>query len=230
VSPVGPDHVLIRAELVGDTALVVGEALERAADRLWRRFRTDHEQTDELSMPRRPTLLALGLAELCRAAQSADPDRTRAPVADVTLVVDGEGPGSLCTAAGDRLVPDRYRHLTCDPALHALVVDSLGVPLDLGRTVRFASPAQRRALAARDGGCVFPGCDAPTTWCDAHHVLPYERGGATDMPNLASLCRHHHGVTHRTGWTMSATHDQRFTWTTPAGRLVQSQRHRGARL
>jgi len=36
---------------------------------------------------------------------------------------------------------------------------------------RHASRAQRRALELRDGQCVFPGCDAPVNWCDAHHVL-----------------------------------------------------------
>jgi hypothetical protein len=107
----------------------------------------------------------------------------------------------------------------------ALVVDSLGVPLDLGRSVRFAARDQRRALAARDGGCVFPGCGAPASWTDAHHVVRFSDGGSTDLSNLASLCRHHHGVVHRRGWSMAATEGQRFTFTTPRGLVLDSQRH-----
>jgi len=41
---------------------------------------------------------------------------------------------------------------------------------------------------------VFPGCDMPTSWCDAHHVIAWEAGGDTDMVNLALLCRYHHGI------------------------------------
>jgi hypothetical protein len=32
--------------------------------------------------------------------------------------------------------------------------------------------------------------------------------------------RHHHVVTHRTGWTMTANRDHTFTWTTPTGRTL----------
>ena len=64
----------------------------------------------------------------------------------------------------------------------------------------------------RDGGCVFPGCDRPVQWCAAHHVEEWDRDhGNTDLPLLALACRHHHGVTHRRGWTMVAHPDQTFT-------------------
>ena len=117
--------------------------------------------------------------------------------------------------------------LLCDPVITALIVGSLGVPLDMGRQVRLANRDQRRALTTRDGGCVFPGCDAPIGWCDAHHVTWWRNNGTTDITNLALICRYHHGVTHRDGWTMTATTDQRFTWTTPLGQTLHSQRHRG---
>ena len=117
--------------------------------------------------------------------------------------------------------------LLCDPLITALVVDLLGVPLDMGRKIRLANRDQRRALTQRDGGCIFPGCDCPPSWCDAHHVIWWEHDGPTDIWNLALLCRYHHGVTHRRGWTMTAAGDDWFTWTTPTGDTLHSQRHRG---
>jgi hypothetical protein len=116
--------------------------------------------------------------------------------------------------------------LLCDPDLHPIVLNSLGVPLAMGHTVRYATPRQRRAIALRDGGCVFPGCGYPASWTDAHHVESYSpTDGPTDLDNLAGLCRHHHRVTHRQGWTMTATPDGWFHWTTPTGHQFWSQRH-----
>jgi hypothetical protein len=106
-----------------------------------------------------------------------------------------------------------------------VIIDSLGVPIDLGRRVRFATTAQRRAIAIRDGGCVFPGCHLPANWCDAHHLDPYQHGGQTNLDRLAGLCRHHHGVTHRNGWQMHATPDGWFWWQTPNHHTFWSQRH-----
>ena len=100
--------------------------------------------------------------------------------------------------------PRTCSHLWCDPILHTLVVDP-SEPLDLKRSVRYATPAQRRALAIRDRRLRVPRLWRPTRrWCDAHHIIEWEHDGDTDMANMALLCRHHHGVTHRHGWTMTA--------------------------
>ena len=74
---------------------------------------------------------------------------------------------------------------------------------------------------------MFPGCDAPSSWCDLHHVVHWIDGGPTSAPNLASLCRFHHRTTHRSGWHMAADPEleQRFTWTRPDGTVLRSQRH-----
>ncbi len=131
---------------------------------------------------------------------------------------------SLLTPEGERLDPARHAHLLCDPVFHPLLVDGRHTPLALGRSVRLANRAQRRALNARDGGCVFPGCDRPPGWCDAHHIQPFEQGGVTDLPNLALLCRHHHGVIHRVGWSLSVQPDGIPIWTTPAGHTLVGPR------
>ena len=69
-----------------------------------------------------------------------------------------------------------------------------GNVLDVGRAQRRFGPRARRALAIRDGGCVFPGCDRKPKWCDAHHLQPWEDGGPTDLDNGALLCRRHHNL------------------------------------
>jgi hypothetical protein len=134
----------------------------------------------------------------------------------------GSTSADLSTAMSDATA----RTLCCDPVLRTVVLDSLDNPVDLGRTTRIVPKGLRRALEVRDGGCVFPGCDAPSSWCDAHHVVHWADGGPTSAKNLASLCRHHHGVTHRNGWSMTAdpARAQRFTWTRPDGTVLRSQR------
>jgi hypothetical protein len=84
----------------------------------------------------------------------------------------------------------------------ALLPVPLGAPtelLDLGRATRVISPALRRALAVRDGGCVADGCDRPASWADAHHLVHWLEGGATSLDNLVLLCRTHHRAVHEDG-------------------------------
>ena len=95
-------------------------------------------------------------------------------------------------------------------------------PLDLGRATRVITPAQRSALAVRDGGCVFPDCDRPLAWCEGHHLISWLDGGPTDLANLALLCRAHHRTVHEGGWQLTRGPDGRFTATPP------HRRHRAA--
>ena len=76
-------------------------------------------------------------------------------------------------------------------------------PLEVGRATRVIHPAQRTALAVRDGGCVFPDCPRPLAWCDAHHLRHWLHGGPTDLANLALLCRAHHRAVHEGGWQLT---------------------------
>ena len=95
-------------------------------------------------------------------------------------------------------------------------------PLDVGRATRVVHPAQRAALAVRDGGCVFPDCDRPLVWCDAHHLWHWVDGGPTDLWNLALVCRAHHRKVHEGGWQLTRGPDGRFT------AIRTHRRHRGA--
>ena len=90
-----------------------------------------------------------------------------------------------------------------------------GRPLDVGRSSRVVSPAQRQALAVRDGGCVFPGCSRPLAWGEAHHLRHWLDGGPTDLDNLALVCRAHHRAIHEGGWRLIRGPDGQFTATPP---------------
>ncbi|RFA10129.1 hypothetical protein B7R54_13595 [Subtercola boreus] len=82
-----------------------------------------------------------------------------------------------------------------------------GQVLQHGKTRRLFTAAQNRALAARDGGCVWPGCDAPPSWCESHHVDGWlsdtHPGGLTDIDNGALLCHFHHTNVHKTHWKLT---------------------------
>ena len=95
------------------------------------------------------------------------------------------------------------RHL-CNGDIIPMLFAEDGDPLRFGRTRRTFSRAQRRALAARDGGCRFPGCTLPPAWTEAHHILEWLRhAGLTDIDNGILLCRFHHLLIHNNGWTIT---------------------------
>ncbi len=215
----------IAGMLYDETALIVTEAVNAKADELTRRYVREHDDHPEIAIPARGQIVAEALRDLIRLALGTDPENSDGPVTEVTLVASASDPLDIRTAAGVKLQDGTVRRLLCDPRIFAAIVNSLGVPLDLGREFRYANRAQRRALLLRDGGCAFPGCDAPARWCDVHHVDHWEHGGKTNVARMVLLCRHHHRVTHRRGWSLHATDDSWFWWRTPTGRTVWSQRH-----
>jgi hypothetical protein len=90
--------------------------------------------------------------------------------------------------------------LICTVGALPIVFRDDGRPLKLGRSQRLFSAAQRIALAARDGGCLIPGCDRPPSWCEAHHIDEWgKHRGVTDVDSGLLLCRHHHMWVHDTG-------------------------------
>ena len=98
-----------------------------------------------------------------------------------------------------------------------------GVIVDMGRRARLFTRSQRRALIYRDRGCVFPGCDRPARFCDAHHIKPWEQGGLTDLINGVLLCRRHHTMVHK-GWDLARDAATGIvTVTSPDGRTFTRQ-------
>ncbi|SDT16837.1 HNH endonuclease signature motif containing protein [Microterricola viridarii] len=96
---------------------------------------------------------------------------------------------------------DSARRLAASADLIPAVLGGDSELLDLGRTRRHFSRAQRRALALRDGGCAWPGCPHPPGYTQAHHISWWKRDkGRTDLSNGILLCSGHHHRIHRDGW------------------------------
>ncbi len=197
-----------------ETFAIVSEAYDRITSprRSGPSFAADDEPTEQvLDEPRTAEQLASdGFAELLRHGAAADtsqllgdgPIGVRMLVAARTLThrrgaawFEGQ-PDAVSVATAERLA--------CAAGTITITVDDDGQPLNLGRERRLFSRSQRIALAARDGGCRWPGCERPPSWCEAHHIDHWLRdGGRTDVADGILLCRHHHLLVHNNGWQIS---------------------------
>lgn len=97
------------------------------------------------------------------------------------------------------------------------------IPLDVGRTQRTATTAQRRVLALRDGGCLIPGCGVPAEACQVHHLHEWAGGGATDLANCVLLCWSHHRQVDLGMWGIEASDPAEVRPTTPDPGALQGQ-------
>jgi hypothetical protein len=104
------------------------------------------------------------------------------------------------------------RRMAADAGVVPMVLGGESEVLDLGRSRRLFTPAQRIALVERDGGCAF--CHAPPSWCEAHHIRWWDRdGGETDLSNGVMLCTLCHHRLHRDHWEISV--QDRVVWFLP---------------
>ena len=96
---------------------------------------------------------------------------------------------------------------TCDGVVQP-VWETDGTPVSVGRKQRSTPARTRRLVEDRDGGCVFPGCEA-TRFLEVHHLDHWAEGGATDVDRLVCLCPAHHDAHHRDEFTITGGPDGR---------------------
>lgn len=124
--------------------------------------------------------------------------------------------GDVLHLRGGAAVPSALaRRLACDCRIGF-------AELNHGRRRRLVSPQQRRALELRDGRvCAFPGCDRAHGMA-AHHLVHWIHGGATDLANLALLCRGHHHLLHEGRFTARRRPDGSVAFADPAGHEIHA--------
>ena len=120
---------------------------------------------------------------------------------------DGAPAGELEFSAGP-IAGATVQRLACDAGVTRVLLGPDSAVVDVGRSRRLPSAATRRALAARDRGCVWPGCERPASWTSAHHLQHWAQGGNTDMANLVLVCYRHHWKVHEGGWQLVRGEDQ----------------------
>ncbi|GGI45872.1 5-methylcytosine-specific restriction protein A [Agromyces flavus] len=172
-----------------------------------------------------PQVQADALAAIARHALGCE--QTLAPLAKATVVVRldydtlVEGLGHARIDGIDQPISaTTARRLSADAELIPTVMGGDGVPLDLGRSARLFTRAQRIALAERDGGCAS--CGQNIAYVDAHHIRWWERDiGPTDLSNGVMLCSFCHQRIHRDGWEVCATRSE--VWFTPPPHVDPAQ-------
>ncbi|HLS64357.1 MAG TPA: DUF222 domain-containing protein [Ruania sp.] len=121
--------------------------------------------------------------------------------------------------------PDLLRRLATCGGLYRVLFSPDGEIINHGRERRLFTPAQRRALIARDKGCTWPGCTAPPAICESHHArIHWADGGPTNTTNGALLCYHHHALVDAREITMTRR-DHRWIFTQADGSTLNKDTH-----
>ena len=105
--------------------------------------------------------------------------------------------------------------------------------LRIGDKQRTFPAKMRKAIAARDGGCIIPGCDVPAYRTEVHHVVPWALGGRTEVANGVLLCFRHHHAIETSGWQIRMTRGRPEVrgphWMDPTQTWRPAQTHRANR-
>lgn len=218
--------VVIRGRLTPEVGALVQRALEAAADALFRESASAARSggiAEEVNSAQRKAD-ALGLiAETALSAgldAGAAGDRYQVVVHVSAEKSSGRGQDAAIEVDHGALhvSAETSRRLTCDASVVRLDHDHTGGVLDASRKTRTIPPSIRRALAARDTGCRFPGCTSRR--CDAHHIEHWADGGATTVDNLILLCRRHHRAVHEGGFELLRQADGSVSVLQPDGHVM----------
>ena len=180
-------------------------------------FTSRHAPLPSHSMRRADALVVMAESFLQHGAVAMKGGDRHQVVVHIDEATLRKGEAGRCELDDGPAIPmETARRLACECSKVEITEDEQGEPLDVGRKTRSIPPALRRALAARDKGCVFPGCNHKR-YVDGHHVEHWADGGETKLSNLATLCRFHHRAVHEGGLRMERCDDGAWRFTNARG-------------
>ncbi|MDP9067337.1 MAG: HNH endonuclease [Actinomycetota bacterium] len=207
-------YATLEGRLPAEQAATLEKALDRARDRI------PFTNGDEIIGFEARS--ADALAEIAAGALAADADADRATLlvnVDAELLTTGRGGASL--ENGAPISPAVAERMSCDCRIQNISRDVDGRIVGIGEVSRSLPPWLRRELQRRDEGCRFPGCGRPR-FLDGHHIQHWTKGGKTELPNLISLCRHHHKLLHEGGWSLRGDPAGEVTFVKPNGKALET--------
>lgn len=182
--------------------------VDRAARDRAEELLRDERTTEQIAVDSFVELIRLGGAADSTAIIGSAPPAVRVLVTDHDLR-SRRGLARIEGQSEAVSIQTAERHI-CEAGTVPVLFDGKQV-VDIGRELRLYSKRQRIGLAARDGGCRFPGCDRPPSWCEAHHINEWHRDhGRTDVADGVLLCRHHHLLVHNNEWRVIRRGDDYF--------------------
>ncbi|WP_051866896.1 HNH endonuclease signature motif containing protein [Corynebacterium atypicum] len=105
--------------------------------------------------------------------------------------LEGRGDGTYATTDGTLVTPSEYAQTKLAPYGLCLVYDDQAQPVDLFRTKRVANDKQRAIISIDQLLCADPSCTHTVATSQIHHIVPWVRGGNTNLDNLVGACATH---------------------------------------
>jgi hypothetical protein len=201
---------VLSGQFSGESGASIEQALRLAVD-------DDHQ----VPLSQRNATALRNIAEFFLNHHDKKGSRRNRPHVTVVMRDDGEGEPAGQTMGGVPFTRTSLKQILCDCTISRLVM-ARGEILDYGVPTPTIPLHLWQCVAARDGGCRFPGCDRPIAWCECHHVMWRDHGGPTAATNLAMFCSFHHHLLHKPGWSAKLLPDATLEVTDPEGRVSTS--------
>jgi hypothetical protein len=176
----------------------VDEQVQAEADAV----RADERTTEQYASDVFVQLLRQGVDVDSSHLLGGNPPAVRVLVAAESLSIH-RGHGHI-EGEHDPISIETVERIACSAGIVPIAFDDEGQGMNLGREQRLFTRRQRIVMAARDGGCMWIGCDRPPSWTEAHHIQFWDRDhGETDIDRGILLCKHHHLLAHDQHWEIT---------------------------
>jgi hypothetical protein len=216
----------LRVELPLEVGELVMQAIEKALEQNGVAVAVGEASTTTFQSQQADALVEIAQAYLEGGSTAAG--ESLASMADRYQVVVHVDEAALHGGAGRADAPvETIKRLACDSSVVVVTEDERGTPLDVGRKQRILSTRLRRAVAARDRHCTFPGCHR-SRFVEAHHVQHWVDGGETSIDNLVLLCSRHHRLLHEGGYRIRRDYQGEWYFVRADGRAIPRCGYRAA--